>query len=147
MILPKGLFIEEFIKMKNLDRKRERGGAGIKFLMVFVVIVLITNAGYNYIPVAFNGASLRQDMDTSIVKALSAAGQLKAPEVLTASLQKAARDNDVPSDALVEIKPSGNALEARVSYTKKVPMLPFGLYNYTYNFDYTARPTGYLLKQ
>jgi len=25
-------------------------------------------------------------------------------------------------------------------------MLPFGLYEYDYKFDYTARPVGYLLK-
>jgi hypothetical protein len=133
--------------MKNSEQNRERGGAGIKFLFVFIVIILIANAGYNYVPVAYNGASLRQDMDTAVVKALGAPGQLKSTDVLAASLQKAVRDNDIPPDAIVEIKPAAAALEAHVSYTKKVPVLPFGLYNYNYDFDYTARPVGYLLKQ
>lgn len=135
--------------MKNSERNREfeRGGAGVKFMFVFLVIVLIANAGYNYVPVAYNGASFRQEMDTAVVKALGAPGQLKSTDVLAASLQKAARDNDVPLDAVVSISPAGSVLEARVTYTKKVPMLPFGLYNYNYDFNYTARPTGYLLKQ
>lgn len=135
--------------MTNLERNRisERGGAGVKFLLIAVILVLCANAGYNYIPVAYEGASLRQEMDTAVVKGLAASGQIKPMEVVTASVRKAIADNNIPADAFIEIKPAGQAIQAQVVYSKPVSMLPFGLYKYTYNFDYTATPRGYLLKQ
>lgn len=134
--------------MKHTDRNRpsERGGAAIKFLLVIVVLVLIANAGFNYVPVAYDGASFRQEMDTAVVKGLAASGQMKPLDVVQASVRKAASDYNVPADAFVEVKPVAGVVQARVSYTRNIPMLPFGLYNYKYNFDYLARPSGYLLK-
>ncbi len=128
------------------DRAAERGGAGVKFLLVGLVIVLFAHAGYNYIPVAYEGANLRQEMDTAVVKGLAASGQMKPLEVVKASIERAVRENNVPSDAIVEIKPAGTVIQAHITYTKNVPMLPFGIYKYKYAFDYVAAPTGYLLK-
>jgi len=34
-----------------------------------------------------------------------------------------------------------------VTYTKKVPILPLGIYTYNYVFDNTATPAGFLMKQ
>ena len=135
--------------MKKLhgDRTSERGSAAVKFLLIFTVIVLIGNAGINYIPVAYNGASFRQEMDTAVVKALGSSGRMKPMDVVTASLRKASSDHNIPEDAFVEIKPVNGVVEAHVIYSEKVNMLPFGLYKYDYNFDYIARPVGYLLKE
>lgn len=135
--------------MTNLEDMRgsEHGGAGVKFLAIAVVLVLCAHAGYNYIPVAYEGATMRQEMDTAVVKGLAASGQLKPVDVVIASVRKAARDNNIPPDALIEIKPAGNVIQAHVSYTKPVNMLPFGMYKYKYNFDYLATPSGYLLKE
>lgn len=135
--------------MTNLEARRgsEYGGAGVKFLAIAAVLVLCAHAGYNYIPVAYEGASMRQEMDTAVVKGLAASGQLKPVDVVIASVRKAARDNNIPPDALIEIKPAGNVIQAHVSYTKPVNMLPFGMYKYKYNFDYLATPSGYLLKE
>ncbi|MBK9155958.1 MAG: hypothetical protein IPM25_17400 [Chloracidobacterium sp.] len=124
----------------------ERGGAGVKFLAVLVVLVLIANAGYNYIPIAYEAANLRQEMDTAVVKGLAASGQMKPLEVVRASVERAVRENNVPADAYIEIKPAGSVVQAHVIYTKQVQMLPFGLYKYRYDFNYLATPTGYLLK-
>ena len=134
--------------MNNFERDRssERGSAGIKFLAIALVLILCANAGYNYIPVAYEGANLRQEMDTAVVKGLAASGQLKPLEVVRASVEKAVRENHVPADAFVEIKPAGGVVQAHVVYTKKVPVLPFGIYDYSYDFNYLATPTGYLLK-
>ena len=134
--------------MKNLDRDRssERGSAGVKFLMIAIVLVLCANAGYNYIPVAYQGANLKEEMDTAVVKGLAASGQMKPMEVVRASVERAIRENDVPADAFVEIKPAGTIVQAHVIYSKQISMLPFGLYKYKYDFDYLAAPTGYLLK-
>ena len=135
--------------MNNLEKNRmsERGGAGVKFLLIALVLVLGANAGYNYIPVAYEGANLRQEMDTAVVKGLAASGQLKPMDVVKASVERAARQNNIPSDAIVEIKPAGNVIQAHIVYTKQVAMLPFGIYKYKYNFNYVASPTGYLLKE
>jgi len=124
----------------------ERGGAGIKFLVILVILVLAANAGYNYIPIAYEGANLRQEMDTAVVKGLAASGQMKPMEVVRASIERAVRENNVPPDAYIEIKPAGTVVQAHVIYTKQVQMLPFGLYKYRYDFNYLATPTGYLLK-
>ena len=134
------------MKHTQTNRNSEHGGAGVKFLLIIATIVLIANAGYNYVPVAYQGASFKQEMDTAVVKGLAASGQMKPLDVVQASVKKAAFDYDVPQDAVVEIKPVGGVVQAHVAYTKTVTVLPFGIYNYKYNFDYLARPTGYLLK-
>ena len=135
--------------MKNLENNRtsERGGAGVKFLLVGVVLVLCANAGYNYIPIAYEGANLRQEMDTAVVKGLAASGQMKPMDVVKASIQRAVQDSHVPADAVIEIKPAGNVIQAQVVYSKQISMLPFGIYKYRYDFNYVAIPKGYLLKE
>ena len=36
------------------NRESERGSAGVKFVLVLAALVLVANAGYNYVPVAYN---------------------------------------------------------------------------------------------
>ena len=96
---------------------------------------------------AYAGASFRQEKDTAVVKGLAAPGPLKPADVVKAHIQRAARDYEVPSDAVVEIKPAGNMIQAHVAYSKEVDMLPFGLYRYNYQFNHTAQPVGYLTKE
>lgn len=133
-------------KLKS-DRSSERGSAGIKFLAIFVLLILAANAGYHYIPVAYEGASFRQEMDTAVVKGLAASGNMKPLDVVKAHVSRAAGEYNVPQDAVIEIKPMPNYIQAYVSYQKKVDVLPFGIYRYNYNFEYTAAPQGYLMKQ
>jgi hypothetical protein len=135
------------MKKSKSGLSSEQGSAAIKFMLVFLVLALAANAGFNYVPVAYQGASFKQEMDTAVVKGISAAGRVKPMEAVTASIKKASFDYDIPDDAFVEIKPVNGVVEARVAYTRSVNMLPFGLYQYTYDFDYVAKPTGYLLKQ
>jgi hypothetical protein len=134
--------------MKSLERDRssERGSAGVKFVAIAVVLVLLGNAGINYVPVAYEGANLRQEMDTAVIRGLATSGKMKPLDVVKASVEKALRENNVPADAIVDISPGEGVVQARVAYTKPVSMLPFGLYKYMYNFDYVAVPNGYILK-
>jgi hypothetical protein len=121
------------MKFTDYDRRNgEQGGAGIKFLFIVLVLGVFANAGINYLPVAYQAANFRQEMDTAVVKA---------------SLAKAARDNDIPPEAIIDIRPAGNVVQAQATYTRQVQLLPFGLYKYNYNFYYVAAPTGYLLKE
>jgi heme A synthase len=132
---------------QRIDRSSERGAAAVKIVLVFLVLILGGYAGANYVPVAYNGASFRQEMDTAVVKALGSSGNIKPMDVVVASITKATRDHDLPQDTFVDIRPVNGVIHAHVSYTQKVNMLPFGLYRYDYNFDHTAKPTGYLLKE
>lgn len=128
-------------------RHSERGSATVKFALVAFFIVLFANAAFNYIPVAYQGASFRQEMDTAVVKGLAASGRIKPMDAVAATIKKAASDYEVPSDAFVEIKPAGGYIQAHVAYSKKVSIIPFGIYDHKYEFNYVAVPSGYLMKQ
>lgn len=132
---------------KPIVRESERGSAAVKFVMILLAIILLANAAYNYIPVAYQGASFRQEMDSAVVKGMAASGRMKPMDVVANVIKKAAYDNDVPDDAFVEIKPAGGYIQAHVVYSKKVSLLPFGMFNHTYNFEHIAVPSGYLMKQ
>ena len=127
-------------------RESERGGAGVKFLIVFVVILLAANAGYNYVPVAYNAESLKADMQAAVLQGLALPGRINPVDNVKARIQKAIVQNDIPPDALIEVKQSGNSMSAHVVYAKEVNILPFGMYRYLYQFDQTVSPTGFLLK-
>ena len=134
------------MKVSTQYRQSERGSAATKFLIIFVFILMIAHAGYNYIPIAYNGAAFKQEMDTAVVKGLAASGQMKPMDVVKAHLQRAATDYRVPSDALIEVLPGEGHVAAHASYQQSVNILPFGIYKYNYKFDYTATPRGYLLE-
>jgi hypothetical protein len=129
------------------NRANERGSAGVKFLLVFVTLVLLANAGYNYVPVAYAGENFKQEMQTAVINGLALPGRMSPVDVVKAKVQKAAVDNDLPTNALIEVKQVGNIVQARAAYSQKVAILPFGIYSYTYQFDHTATPTGFLLKE
>jgi hypothetical protein len=133
--------------MNTTVNRSERGSAGVKFMLVLVVLVLAANAGYNYVPVAYAGESFKADMQTAVVNGLAVPIGRTPADVIKAKIQKAIYDNGVPANTLVDIKPVGNVFQAHAVYTQQVHILPFGIYTYQYNFDYTAVPTGYLLKE
>lgn len=135
--------------MNNLatHRESERGSAGVKFVIILAAIILFANAGLNYVPVAYNAESLKTEMSTAVLQGLAISGKLNPVDNVKARIAKAIVQNDIPADAVVDVKQAGNALTAHVTYTKEVNILPFGMYKYTYKFDHTATPTGFLMKQ
>ncbi len=56
-------------KMKHKDS--EKGGASVKLVAVLVVLFLVAHAGYNYIPVAYEAESFKQDMQTAVVQGMA----------------------------------------------------------------------------
>lgn len=135
--------------MSNFTKNKtsERGGAGFKLIMVLLTLFLLLHAGYNYIPVAYEGENFKQEMQTAIIQGVSMPGSnLTAVDVVKNRLQRAAVNNNLPANAFIEVKPFNNIIRARVSYSKMVNMLPFGLYKYNYQFDNTVTPTGFLFK-
>jgi hypothetical protein len=135
------------MKKAEVKRSSERGGAGVKALLVFLVIFLIGNAGYHFIPVAYAGESVKQDMQTAVVQGLAAPGRVSPIDLVKKKIQSSLESNDVPNDAFVEVKATSSTIQAHVAYIKEVPIIPFGIYNYHYEFDYTATPSGFLTKQ
>ena len=129
------------------NRESERGSAGVKFVLILAVIVLVANAGYNYVPVAYDAESLKTEMGTAVLQGLALPGKLNPVDNVKARIAKSIQTNNIPADAIVDVKQNGNVLTARVSYSKPVNILPFGIYKYKYDFDYTATPTGFLTKQ
>lgn len=130
------------------NRKSERGSAGVKFLAVVVVLYLAGHAAFNYIPAAYESENFKQEMQTAVVQSIAMPTLGATPvEALKAKLRKAAANNNIPSDALFEVKQVSNSIQARVVFTKQIEILPFGLFSYNYHFDYTATPTGFLYKE
>jgi hypothetical protein len=108
---------------------------------------LIAHAAYNYIPVAYESENFKQEMQTAVIQAVAMPGSTMTPaDAVKIRLRRAAINNNVPTDALIEVKPMNNVIRAHVSYVKPVNILPFGLYKYNYQFDNTATPTGFLFK-
>lgn len=132
--------------LKNRDS--ERGSVGTKLLLAFVLLILVVNAGYNYIPVAYQGASFKQEMDGAIVKGTYLPSIGKAPvEGVKKNLQDVARANKIPDNAIIEVNQVGQTITGHVRYAVYVELLPFGLYRYVYNFDYTSAPAGFVVKK
>jgi len=128
------------------NRETERGGAGIKFLAVAVVLFLIGHAGCNYIPVAYQGESYKQEMQTAVLQGTALPTSSNPIGVVKQRLQKLARESDLPSDTFIDVKQVNNVIQAHVRYSKHIDILPFGIYSRQYLFDQTVSPTGFMLK-
>lgn len=126
--------------------RREQGSAGAKFLVVVVVIMLIAHAGFNYVPVAYQAETVKQEMHTAILQGLSLPVNRNPHDMIKERLNKVAVNEQLPP-TFIDVKQVNNVLSARVVYTKDVRVLPFGIYTYHYHFDHTATPTGFLMKQ
>lgn len=134
-------------KMKN-GRDSEFGGAGAQFLIILVVIVLLANAGYQWLPVAYGGETVKQEMHTAVVQGMALPGTAGNPvDVTKKRLGAIIAANQLPPDTIVEVRQLNNSLQARIAYKKQVSILPFGIFTYTYEFDHTASPSGFLSKQ
>ena len=134
------------MKKRMNNQNSERGGASVKFLLIFVTIILLANAGYNYIPVAYEGEDFKQEMETAVVQGMALPGTMDPNLIIKTKLRKVAIANDIPPEVFIEVKTVNNIPQARAAYSKVVKILPFGLYSYTYQFDHTATPTGFLAK-
>ena len=132
---------------KEKNKRGERGGAGAKLLVTLTILILAGHAGINYVPVAYSAESFKQDMQTAVVQGLATPSRAGKPtQFVKEKIERALRVNDIPEDALIEVKQNGKVLEAHVSYTQTINILPFGIYKYNYIFDHTATPTGFLLR-
>jgi hypothetical protein len=132
-------------KMKNGNS--EKGSASIKLVAILLVLFLAAHAGYNYIPVAYEGQNFKQEMQTAVVQGMAVPAGMTMGDMVKGRLKRAAAQNNLPPDVFIQVKPANNSIQAHVAYTKQVNLLPFGLYKYNYQFNHVATPTGFLLKE
>src|SRR4029079_1746797 len=104
---------------KALERPSERGSAGVKFLIVFVVLVSAAHAGYNYVPAASAGENFKQEMQKSGVNGLAMPGRVNPVDYVKNRLGKAMHDNELPADTVLEVKQVGTTLQAHAVYSKQ----------------------------
>jgi hypothetical protein len=140
--------------MKNspthpIRRSSEHGGAGVKFLIVVLVLFLIGHAGYIYIPSAYQAEDYKQRMNELVTNAFAMPNSpLNSPEVVKQRLRNYGNDYGVPPTALIKVdKMDNGALRAQVKFSKEIDILPFHLYKYNYEFEHIATPNGFLTKQ
>ncbi|MBV9923859.1 MAG: hypothetical protein JOZ96_02375 [Acidobacteria bacterium] len=123
-------------------RRGERGGSRFNMLVVFVLIGLGVYSAYNYAPVAYHAYLYKDFMQELVNKA--AYPPAKSNEWVTQQLREAAKEHDLPEDADIRVQNDGGQIVARVTWTRPVK-LPG--YVYEYNFDHTARSSGFISKQ
>ena len=132
--------------MKNFHQS-EQGSVGAKFIIVLVLLLLVANGLYNYIPAMYNAESLRQEVKAAVMQSTIVPPTTgTAIDVTKKRIFNLAKAKETPDNTFIEVKQINNLLQARVAFTKQIAILPFGLYNYQYQFDYTAKANGDILQ-
>ena len=136
--------MKENVLNKNLHA--QRGGASIKFMLVVIVLAVLVNAGYHYVPTAYQAENFKQEMQTAVIQVTAMpTANTNQTEMLKGRLVRLATENQLPP-ALIDVRQVNNVLTAHVKYSKEISIVPFGIYNYQYQFDHTATPSGFLLR-
>ena len=120
-------------------RRGERGGARFNFGVVVLIIGLAAYSAYNYAPVAYNAYLYKDFMQETVNKA--AYPPVKSNDWVAKQLREAAKEYDVPEDAEIKVENEGGRIAAHVTWTRPI-QLPG--YVYEYNFDHTARSSGFI---
>ena len=124
------------------SKPSERGGARLNFILVAVVIALAGYSAYNYAPVAYDAFLFKDFMQETVNKAAYPPGQTN--DWVTQQLRAAAKDYDLPPNMTVNVQKEEGHIIARVQWSRPI-QLPG--YTYEYNFDHTARSSGFINPQ
>lgn len=120
------------------QRSSEQGSAGLKFLLVMVVLCLVGYAGYLYVPVAFQAHTFKDLMQHYADVAVT---QGNPPSWAGEQLAKSAAEYDVPPNAVITPTQRDSRIEVRVQFVRPIE---FPGYTYNYEFDYTVKSTAFL---
>ena len=134
---------------KNIEKTfgSQRGGAGFKLILVLAGLFVVGHALINFVPVAYNGANFKEELQTAVVQGSALPSGGDPVGVTKTRIKRALTNNSIPLNAFMEVKQLNGMMHARVAYTQDVDVLPFGLYTYHYQFDHTSTPSGFLAKQ
>ena len=117
----------------------QRGGARFNFVVVILIIALVAYSAYNYAPVAYNAYLYKDFMQETVNKA--AYPPIKSNAWVAQQLRAAAKEYNLPEDADIKVENEEGRIAARVTYTRDI-QLPG--YVYEYDFDHTARSSGFI---
>ena len=120
-------------------RRGELGGARFNFVVIILVITLAVYSAYNYAPVAYNAYLYKDYMQETVNKA--AYPPVRSSDWVAQQLRAAGQEYNLPADADIRVQNENGRITARVTWTRPVP-LPG--YVYEYNFDHTARSSGFI---
>jgi hypothetical protein len=120
------------------SRSGERGGARLKFIVVVLIAVSASYAGYLYVPVAFQAYYIKDLMQHDVDVAST---QGYPATWVTDQLKKSAVAYDIPPNAIITPSQEQNQVVVRVQFTKPIE---FPGYTYQYEFDYTAKSTTFI---
>src|SRR5215208_5376813 len=125
--------------MSASEQVSQRGGARFNFVVIVLVIALAAYSAYNYAPVAYNAYLYKDLMQETVNRA--AYPPVKSNDWIAQQLRAAAKEYDLPEDTDVSVQNENGRIVARVTYTHPV-QLPG--YVYEYDFDHTARSSGFI---
>lgn len=120
-------------------RSGERGGSRFNLAVVLLVIGLAAYSAYNYAPVAYHAYLYKDLMQETVNKA--AYPPLKSNEWVKEQLRSSSEEYALPDNAEIKVENENGRITARVTFTRPV-QLPG--YVYEYNFDHTARSSGFI---
>lgn len=117
----------------------ERGSARLKFIIVMVVLGIVAYAGYLYVPVAYDAYYYKDLMQNKVDMAST---QGYETVWVRDQLVKSGPEYHVPPDALITPAQKDNRVEVRVQFKRPIS---FPGFTYTYEFDYTAKSTTFIM--
>ena len=115
------------------DRRRERGGARLNFLIVILIVGVLAYIGYQLIPVYYQAYLFKDTMQVNVDKAAAANWP---PDQLKAQLQADGKELNVPPGAGMSVERVNGRIQARVTFKRPVV---FPGYTYDYTFDHTVK--------
>ena len=117
----------------------ERGGARFNFVVVILLIALAAYSAYNFAPVSYKAYRFRDYMQETVNKAAYPPGQ--TTEWVAQQLRAGAKEHGIPEDFEVNVQREEGRIAAHVTWTEPVQLPGF---TYDYDFDHTARSSGFI---
>ena len=117
----------------------ERGGARFNFVVVILLIALAAYSAYNYAPVSYKAYRFKDYMQETVNKAAYPPGQ--TTDWVTQQLRAGAKEYGLPEDFEINVQREEGRIAAHVTWTEPVQ---FPGFTYDYDFDHTARSSGFI---
>ncbi len=126
----------------DLPRQCERGSSTTKFVLVVIVLILVGYGAYNYIVMSYQCSHFKEKMQEIITQAYSLPNNknLNDPELVRQKIRSIGDYDSVPADAVINVNKKPSGVEAQVTFMREISLLPFNMYKYKYQFDFTAKP-------
>ena len=130
--------------IKNRQRYNERGEGGAKLIMFLAVVFLAGYAAVNYVSAFYEAEEFKNSMKASVTNSIirppRGVGEVDMVSFVKKNLKATLKKEGMPENANVKVTNENKVIEAQVTYSKKINLLPFGLYQYDYAFNHKVTP-------